>query len=260
VAARLRALIVPGFLALAAIAVLVSLGNWQMRRLAWKEELIANAAERPSAPVQDLPPPSQWLDLDIEEAEFRRFRLTGRFLHDKEAWVFTSLGEPKGKFGGPGYWIVTPFALENGGSVLVNRGFAPQDRHRPPDRGEALNSGRMSVSGLLRPDEERSIFTPDDRSADNFFFARQVDPIATAKGLEGPVAPFTIDLLAAETPPGGLPQAGETRVAFTNNHFQYALTWYGLALALAGVFASFAWSRWRGDPRAPRLTPPGGAP
>jgi surfeit locus 1 family protein len=260
VTSRLRALILPGVLALAAIAVLVSLGNWQMRRLAWKEELIANATERPSAPVQDLPSLSRWPDFDIEEAEFRPFRLAGRFLHDKEAWVFTSLGEPKGKFGGPGYWIVTPFALENGGTVLVNRGFAPQERHRPLERGEALSSGKVSVSGLLRPDEERSIFTPDDRSADNVFFARQVDAIATAKGLEGPVAPFTIDVLAAETPPGGLPQAGETRVAFTNNHFQYALTWYGLALALAGVFASFAWSRWRGDPRAPRLTPPGGAP
>jgi surfeit locus 1 family protein len=260
VASRLRVLIIPGFLALAAIVVLVSLGNWQMRRLAWKEELIANAAERPSGPVENLPSPSQWPDLDIEETEFRPFRLTGRFLHDKEVWVFTSLGEPKGTFGGPGYWIVTPFALENGGTVLVNRGFAPQDRHRPPERGEALSSGTVNVSGLLRPDEERSIFTPDDRSVDNVFFARQVDPIASAKDLERPVAPFTVDLLAVETPPGGLPQAGETRVAFTNNHFQYALTWYGLALALAGVFASFAWSRWRGDPRAPRLTPPGGAP
>ena len=259
-ASRLRVLIVPSVCALAAIAALVSLGNWQLRRLAWKEGLIADAAERPSAPVRDLPSPSHWPDLDIEAAEFRPFRLRGRFLHDMEAWVFTSLGEPKGRFGGPGYWIVTPLALENGGTVLVNRGFAPQDRHPPSERGEALSSGTVSVAGLLRPDEERSIFTPEDRSADNVFFARQIEPIAAAKGLEAPVAPFTIDLLAAETPPGGLPQAGETRVAFTNSHFQYALTWYSLALALAGVFASFAWSRWRGDPQAPRLTPPGGAP
>jgi surfeit locus 1 family protein len=260
VAPRLRGLITPAILAFAGIAVLVSLGNWQMRRLAWKEELIANATQRPSAAVQDLPSPSQWPSLDIAEAEFRPFRLTGRFLHEKEALVFTSLGDPKGQFGGPGYWIVTPLALESGGTVLINRGFVPQDRHLPRDRGDPLSPGIVTVSGLLRPNEERSIFTPGDRPADNVFFARQVDPIATAKRLAGPVAPFTIDLLAAETPPGGLPQAGETRMIFTNTHFQYALTWYGLAVALAGVFASFAWSRWRDDRQDPRLTPPGGAP
>ena len=65
--------------------------------------------------------------------------------------------------------------------------------------------------------------------------------------LAPPVAPFTIDLVAAETPPGGLPQAGETRMVFTNSHLGYAITWYGLAAALAGVFASFAWTRLRGE-------------
>ncbi len=256
---RLRGLIVPAILALAGIAVLVSLGNWQLRRLAWKEELIANATERPSGPVQDLPSPSFWRDLGIAESEYRPYRLSGRFLHDKEALVFTSLGDPNGAFGGPGFWVVTPFALEGGGTVLVNRGFAPQDRHRPEDRGETLSGEPVTVAGLLRPNEERSIFTPDDRPADSIFFARQIDPIATAKDLEAPIAPFTIDLLGAETPPNGLPQAGETRMAFTNTHLGYAVTWYGLAAALAAVFASFAWSRLRGAPD-PRLTRPGGAP
>lgn len=259
-ARRLRGLVVPAILALAGVAVLVSLGNWQMRRLAWKEELIANATERPAGPVQNLPPPSAWPDLDIAEAEYRPYRLSGRFLHDREALVFTSVGDPKGEFGGPGYWVVAPFVLESGGTVLVNRGFAPQDRHKPDDRGETLNVEPVTVTGLLRPNEERNIFTPSDRPADNVFFARQIDPIATAKGLDGPVAPFTIDLLASETPPGGLPQAGETRMVFTNTHLQYAITWYGLAAALAAVFASFAWTRWRGDGHEPRLTPPGPAP
>lgn len=257
---RLRGLIVPAILALAGIAVLISLGNWQLRRLAWKEALIANATERPSAPVQDLPPPSAWPALDISESEYRPYRLSGRFLHDKEALVFTSLGDRKGEFGGPGYWVVAPLALENGGTVLVNRGFAPQDRHSPEDRAETLDADPVTVTGLLRPNEERNVFTPSDRPADSIFFARQIEPIAAAKNLEPPVAPFTIDLLAAETPPGGLPQAGETRMAFTNTHLQYAVTWYGLAAALAAVFASFAWTQLRGGPPEPRLTPPGGAP
>jgi surfeit locus 1 family protein len=97
----------------------------------------------------------------------------------------------------------------------------------------------------MRPDEERSVFTPTDQPDDNIFFARNVAVIAAAKDLARPVAPFTIDLVASETPPGGLPQAGETRMTFTNNHLQYAITWYGLAAALVAVFAAFAWRTFR---------------
>ena len=244
-----RGLVVGALVVLAATVILVSLGNWQLRRLAWKEDLIARVADRPAGPVADLPPASAWPGLDVAGGEYRPYRLTGRYLHGKEALVFTSLPNPSGRHGGPGYWVMTPFVLEGGGTVLVNRGFAPQGRHRPEDRGEALREGQTTVTGLMRPDEARHFILPEDRPADSIFFARNVAAIAAASGLSEPVAPFTVDLLAAETPPGGLPQAGETRMVFTNNHLQYAITWYGLAAALLGVFASFAWTRLRAGRR-----------
>lgn len=259
--ARLRKLILPALLTLAALAVLISLGNWQVRRLAWKEALIAGATERPEMPVEDLPAASEWPELTIADLEYRPFRLTGKFLFDKEALVFTSLSDARGEYSGPGDWVVTPFALEAGGTVLVNRGFVP-DGWEPPARRDGVppEGGTTTVTGLLRPDEMRGMFTPDDRPEENQFFARNVEAIVQAKGLGGPVAPFTIDLPASETPPGGLPQAGETRFIFTNNHFGYAVTWYGLAAALAAVFGAFAWSRLRGGDAGPRLTPPGAPP
>lgn len=241
-------------------ALLVSLGNWQLRRLAWKQDLIASAASRPSAPVVDLPPPAQWPALDIAAAQYRPFRLSGRFLHDREALVFTSLSDQRGAYGGPGYWVVTPFALAGGGTVLVNRGFVPQGRQDPPRPGEVLDGAATELVGLLRPDDTPNPFTPDDRPEDNLFFSRSIGSIAGAKALEAPVAPFSIDLLAAETPAGGLPQAGETRMTFSNSHLGYAVTWYGLAVALLAVSASFAWSRWRRASGGRSLTPPGGAP
>jgi surfeit locus 1 family protein len=219
--------------------VLVSLGNWQVRRLAWKEDLIARASVRPNEPVQDLPSATDWPDFDVEAGEYRPYRLTGRFLHYEEALVFTSLPDPKGKFGGPGFWVVTPFMPEGGGTVLVNRGFAPQGRHLPAERGESASDKPVSVVGLMRPDESRGLFTPADRPDENIFYARNVESIGVAKGLLVPVAPFTIDLVASETPPGGLPQAGETRMTFANNHLQYAMTWYGLAAVLLAVFAAY---------------------
>ncbi len=246
-AGRLRPLVVPAVLVLAAFAALVALGNWQVHRLAWKEDLIARVAERPNAPAQTLPSASDWPDLDVAEGEYHPYRLMGRFLHDKEALVFTSLPDPKGVFGGPGFWIVTPFALSNGGTVLINRGFAPQGRQAPADRGESLKSEPVSVIGLMRPDEMRGMFTPADPPDENVFYARNIADLSAAKDLSAPVAPFTIDLVSTETPPGGLPQAGETRMVFTNNHLQYAITWYGLAAALLAVFAAYVRARLRED-------------
>lgn len=244
----MRRLVLPAALTLAALAVLVSLGDWQLRRLSWKEDLIARVAERPSGPVDDVPSRSDWPGLDLADAEYRPYRLSGHFLHDSEALVFTSLSDPRGEFGGPGYWVVTPFALATGGTVLVNRGFAPQGRHLPGERGEDLSAEETTVVGLLRPDEARHLFLPADRPDQNLFYAREIAAIAAAKRLPQPVAPFTIDLLAGETPAGGLPQAGETRMTFSNNHLQYAVTWYGLAAALLAVFAAFAFQRLRERP------------
>jgi surfeit locus 1 family protein len=246
-ARRLGALIVPTILALAGLSILVSLGNWQVRRLAWKEDLIAHANARPEGPVRDLPPASAWPSLDVADGEYRPFRLAGRFLHDKEALVFTSLPDPHGHFGGPGFWVVTPLMLAGGGTVLVNRGFVPQAFSKPADRHESLQNGPLVVTGLMRPDEERNYFTPTDEPEKNIFYARNIAAIAAAKHLSAPVAPFTIDLLASETPPGGLPQAGETRIVFPNSHFQYAVTWYGLAAGLFAAFALHVWRRLRGS-------------
>jgi surfeit locus 1 family protein len=254
-----RSLILPALCVLAALATLLALGDWQLRRLAWKEDLIARVVERPAGPVRDLPPAANWPALDIAEGEYRPYRLTGRFLHEKEALVFTSLPDPRGKFGGPGYWIVTPFALPGGGTVLINRGFAPQGRHLPADRGESFRSADATVTGLMRPGEGRHVFLPNDRPEENVFFARDIAAVAAAKQVPAPVAPFTIDLIAAETPAGGLPQAGETRMAFSNNHLQYAVTWYGLAAALLAVFVAFVAQRRRTGSDG-RLTRRGEAP
>jgi surfeit locus 1 family protein len=247
----MRRLIVPAVLTLAALAVLVSLGNWQLRRLAWKEDLIARATARPNGPVQALPTASDWPGYDVAEGEYRPFRLTGHFLNDREAHVFTSLPDPRGKFGGPGFWVVTPFELSGGGTVFVNRGFAPQGRELPEDRGERLTEAATKIVGLMRPSEQRGTFTPADRPDENIFYARNVSDLAAAKGISPAVAPFTIDLIASETPPGGLPQAGETRMSFTNNHLQYAITWYGLAAALLAVFAVYVRARLRERDKKP---------
>jgi surfeit locus 1 family protein len=167
----------------------------------------------------------------------------GRFQHPREVLVHTVLSEPKGRFAGPGYWVLTPLELDDGAVVIVNRGFVPANRRDPATRADGQVAGRVSVTGLLRRPEPGNWFTPDNDPPRGQWYRRDPHAIAAAFGLAR-VAPFMIDADAAPNP-GGLPQGGETRLSFPNNHLGYALTWFGLAAALAGVFGVFAWQQVR---------------
>ncbi len=222
------------------VAILVGLGTWQLRRLAWKEALIARVAERMAEAPVPAPDRAAWPSLDLDAWEYRRVRLDGVFDHAKEARVFVNLSEPRGPLRGPGYFLLTPLALDGGGAVIVNRGFAPDGQTEAASRP----SGRVSLTGVVRAPEQRNLFTPPDDAGERLFFDRDPKAIAAALGVPE-AAPFTVD---AEAQPGagGLPQGGETRVAFPNRHLEYALTWFGLAAALAGVGLAVLWRRRRG--------------
>ncbi len=219
----------------AALAVLVALGTWQVGRLAWKEALIARVEARVDAPAAPLPPPETWGSLQPEEIEYRPVRLAGTFDHSEEIHVYIALSQPRGPFGGQGYFVLTPLVLDDGRAVFVNRGFVPMDRKDPATRPEGQVDGRVEIEGLMRPAEEASWISPEPDPAKNVWFVRDPARMAEAAGLDpARVAPFTVDARAGQSP-GGLPQGGETIVAFTNNHLGYAITWYGLAAALVVV-------------------------
>jgi surfeit locus 1 family protein len=239
-----RGLLLPGLFAAVGFAILLGLGFWQLERRVWKEELIARVETRTHAPAQAIPAEADWPKLDAARDEYRVVTATGTFRHDREALVHTALSEPRGRFSGPGYWVLTPLALASGAVVIVNRGFVPADRRDPATRREGQVEGPVTVTGLLRMPEAPNLFTPSNDPARGEWFVRDPRAIAAAFGLAR-VAPFTID--ADATPnPGGLPAGGETRLNFPNNHLGYALTWFGLAAALAGVFGAFAWQRLTG--------------
>jgi surfeit locus 1 family protein len=184
--------------------------------------------------------------VSADRDEYRRVIARGAFRHDREVQVYTVVSEEKGKLAGPGYWVMTPLELEGGARVIVNRGFVPLDRKNPDTRAAGQVSGPIPVTGLLRTPERATMFSPDNDPSRNAWYRRDPAEIASAMKLER-VAPFTID--ADATPnPGGLPEGGRTRINLPNDHLGYALTWFGLALALAGVFCVFAWQRLRQSP------------
>ena len=243
----MRRLLWPAIAAAAGIAVLVSLGVWQLQRLQWKEALIARVeAERTAAPVP-APGPEDWASLDLPAAEYLPVTVTGRFPNDEEIFVNATLTDPKGPLGGYGFFVVTPLETGEGRIVYVNRGFVPRALKSPETRADGQIAAETEVVGLLRAPRRRSWFMPADDVAGNEWFSRDPALYAAATGrAPETVAPYYIDALFDPALANGIPQGGETVVSFPNDHLQYALTWFGLAIVLAGVFIAFARSRLRG--------------
>jgi surfeit locus 1 family protein len=212
------------------------LGVWQMQRLAEKEALIAAVAERFDRPPTPLPPVAEWVGFDPEVYDYRPVSFRGRYLYDRTALVFTSLSEPRGRFGGPGYWVMTPVAIAGGGTVFVNRGFVPEQLADSYLSGGTGPVGEVEVTGIARKGEAASAFTPGPDATRRIEWVRDPARLAAFLGPEaGPVAPIYVDLPAGD--PGALPQGGETVVEFPNNHFGYALTWFGFALLTPALLA-----------------------
>jgi surfeit locus 1 family protein len=243
--ARLRRLLLPGIAALATLAILVSLGTWQLSRLAWKQGLIAQVETRATAPAIPLPDRSGWTRMTPERDEYRRVSVTGTFRHELEAYIYHVAGDSRrqaaGRPQGQGFFVMTPLTRPDGSTVIINRGFVPTDRRDPATRREGLLEGTVTVTGLVRFPEPRSAFAAVDDDSRRVFYTRDLAKIARAIGV-AEAAPLSID--ADATPvPGRWPQGGETLLVFANRHLEYALTWYGLALTLIGVFGVFARQR-----------------
>lgn len=243
--ARLRTLLAPGLAALAALAVLLALGTWQLSRLAWKQGLIAQVEARATAAPVPLAGRGAWAGMTPERDEYRRVTVTGTFRHEREAYLYHVAGDSRrreaGRPRGQGYFVMTPMTTADGSTVIVNRGFVPTERRDPATRPEGQVAGTVTVTGLVRFPEPRGAFAADDDGVRRIFYTRDLAKIAGVMGLSD-AAPFSID--ADATPvPGGLPQGGETLLTFPNRHLEYALTWYGLALTLIGVFVAFARQR-----------------
>jgi len=213
--------------ALVALIILVGLGNWQMQRLAWKEALIAQVTARvelPPAPLAEVL--SQGTP---DEITYRPVTVSGVFDHGREIHLF---GQNLDGFAG--YFIYTPLMRANEPTVIVNRGFVPTPLKDPAARLVGQIEGRVTLTGLVRAPRAGNAFQPQNDADRNEWFRANLNEMASHLG-EAIAAPVFVD--AGPTPnPGGWPQGGQTRINFRNSHLGYALTWYGLAVTLLGVY------------------------
>ncbi|MGR9223914.1 SURF1 family protein [Rhizobium leguminosarum] len=234
---RRRLPVLTGILVLIALAILISLGTWQVERLHWKEGLLADIAARQVAapvPLADI----EAMAAAGGDIEYRKVTATGRYINNKERHFFATWR------GQTGYYIYTPLELADGRILFVNRGFVPFDNKEPEMRMQGQLTDQQTVTGLAREKlpGKPSWVVPDNDVAKNIFYWKDLDVMASSVGLEkADVIPFFVD--ADSTPnPAGLPIGGVTQVDLPNDHLQYAFTWYGLAAVLIVVVA-ISWFR-----------------
>lgn len=228
-AQRPRSAIGLALIALAMVSALISLGVWQLHRKDEKHALIAALNERLAATPIALPAKSQWQNLNPERDEFTRVTFDVTLDSRADAKVYSSGSALRPDISGLGTFVFAPARLKDGSVVVVDRGFVPDGSNADPVLPQIYK-----LTGYLRFPEKSGWFTPHEDAAKKLWFVR--DHVAMAKANDwGEVAPFYVDL-ESQTPSVELPKAGPLQVHLKDDHLQYAITWFGLALAVGATF------------------------
>lgn len=219
----------------ACVALLCALGTWQVSRLQWKEALIAQAdtaAQSAPAPLADV--------LAAPDPEFRKALVVCRGLMTAPYVELQSIHD-----GAPGSRLISACTPEGSAQTfLVDRGFAPDSETARPR--VVASTLPLALVVELRRSPPPSAMTPPP--SETRFYGRDNPEIARRLGAGAP-SEFTLFALTSPNPevPGLV--ASAPPAAFSNNHLGYALTWYGLALALVGFYVAVLMRRRRSTPR-----------
>jgi len=204
------------------LALAMGLGVWQVQRLAWKTALLADIDRGEAAPAIPLP---------ADPRPFTKVRVEGVLRQDLAALYGIEVRTTQA---GPvlGAFLVNPLERPGSDPIIVDRGWVPTDAPRDTSPVPA------AIEGYIRPPEQPVRFGAADDPAARRFYA--LDPVAIGASLGlRQVAPYTLVALGS-VPPGTYPEPAQALPRPANNHFIYALTWFGLAGALLAVFGVYA--------------------
>ncbi len=226
----------PTAITVPALVILVLMGYWQVQRLQWKTELIRELEIRGAAPAIPLPTDPR---IPAEDLVFRKVMVTGRYMHEAEMHLLNRVRD-----GMPGINIVTPLVrTDGGGTLMVNRGWAPMDWPGTPVGGYGGEPVTIEVTGVVRIAEEPGWLTPGNEPEKNAWYYIDLAGMAAAAG----VFPFTDYYIFATgernlsdvAAPWLAPDPNEWRIDLPNNHLTYAITWFSLAGVLLVVYAVY---------------------
>ena len=220
-----------------AFAILVSLGAWQLKRRDWKHALIERIEARADGPPVTLQQVlDRWgRDRDIE---YMRVEMTGKLRAGEEFHIYTI------RDGVAGWRIVSPFETASR-LVMLDRGFVPEPLKAKDARADQpVPQGEVTVTGLARAPGQSNFVTPDNEPQRNRWYWRDLNSIVAElpPAARERAAPFFVEAEAGVLP-GEWPRGGVTQLRLRDRHLSYAMTWFGLALTLIGVYTAYVMSR-----------------
>lgn len=210
----MRRYLFPAILGLVGVALLLSLAVWQLRRMEWKQALLAEIQAGIDAPAGPLPAVAD------PSMKYRPVEVAGRTT-GQEALVLSGTREAGG-----GYLVISGFETAEGRRVMVDRGFVPQDARHAPRPPVALR-----IRGNLHWPDEKGGATPEPNLTEGIWFARDVPAMAAQLGTE----PVLIVASVVEGDGQGVQPIPLGITGIPNNHLQYAITWFMLAAVWAGM-------------------------
>lgn len=222
--------IVPLIFGLAGIAVLVSLGTWQMQRLEWKRGLLSDIEARISAPAISLPD-----DPDPRADRYLPVQATGQVDDTAPLRVLVSQKQI-----GAGYRLISALETDQG-RVLLDRGFIRVADAIPP-----TPQGAVTVTGNLHWPDDRNDSTPDNDVAGNTWFARDLDQMAQVLDTQ----PLLVVARQITPPETGVTPLPVDTAGIPNDHLEYAMTWFSLAVIWAVMTGYFLWRTRRPNTQA----------
>ncbi len=207
------------------VVILIGLGSWQLYRLAWKTELLAQIEVEHSKSPMDFELTYENLSFLNKDQLFVRGFVEGVYLHKHEL----ALG-PRTYKGAPGYHIITPFETLDSHIVLVNRGWVPLDMTeadflRPEEP--------LIITGTARKPERANSFVPKNSPAQGAWYRLDPEEIAQAKSLQA-VLPYVLYVDGESK--GEYPVATATKWQPHNKHLGYALFWFTMAGVLLVIY------------------------
>ena len=218
-------------LSIIAFIILISLGTWQVNRLEWKSNIIAQLNEVYSN------------DADKNTLSFADLKITDNdlpILYGSVKGIFDYSREilvgPRPFDGEVGYSVITPLRLKNNNYILVNRGFVTADKKE--DIASTHARGFIKISGLIRkPDWNK--FTPENSPENNVWTKLDITQIAKVKNISS-VAPL---MMYAEksSKDFSILQLQQERWMPRNKHKQYAIFWFTMAAVFCRFFSAYAY-------------------